>query len=86
MHNLDKMSWVMKDVPPSVAWRSADDRPARRQNTAISLITSGVVYEYAGGARVPFCRQQSNTTPDNSDYVMGAMAWDTSSVVQRARL
>lgn len=73
VHNLDKMSWVMKDVPPERCM-AVGGRQARTGAEYGHIFDHfGVVYEYANGVRgFHFCRQQTNTTPDNSDYVMGA--------------
>jgi myo-inositol 2-dehydrogenase/D-chiro-inositol 1-dehydrogenase len=73
VHNLDKMSWLMKDVPPERCM-AIGGRQARTASEYGHIFDHfGVVYEYPNGVRAfHFCRQQNNTTPDNSDYVMGA--------------
>ena len=73
VHNLDKMSWMMKDVPPERCM-AIGGRQARTASEYGHIFDHfGVVYEYPNGVRAfHFCRQQNNTTPDNSDYVMGA--------------
>lgn len=73
VHNLDKMSWMMKDVPPERCMAIGGRQARTAPEYGHIFDHFGVVYEYAAGVRAfHFCRQQSNTTPDNSDYVMGA--------------
>jgi hypothetical protein len=56
-----------------VAWPSAAARCARLRNTATSTITSAwcMIIPTACG-RFIFAGSRANTTPDNSDHVMGA--------------
>jgi len=73
IHSLDKMSWVMKDVPPvrCIAHGGRQQRTAPEFGNIYDHFS--VVYEYANGARgFHFCRQQRGCFDDNSDYFMGA--------------
>ncbi len=73
VHNLDKMSWVMKDVPPERCMAIGGRQARTAPEYGHIFDHFGVVYEYADGVRAfHFCRQQTNTAPDNSDYVMGS--------------
>lgn len=73
VHNLDKMSWAMKDVPPERCM-AVGGRQARTGSEYGHIFDHfGVVYEYPNSVRgFHFCRQQINTTSDNSDCFMGA--------------
>ena len=73
VHNLDKMSWLMKDVPP-LNCLAIGGRQARTGPEFGHIYDHfGVVYEYANEVRAfHFCRQQAGAAADNSDHVWGA--------------
>ncbi len=73
VHNLDKMSWAMKDTPPARCM-AVGGRQVRTEEMFGHIFDHfAVVYEYENGARgFHFCRQQPETATDNSDYFMGA--------------
>jgi myo-inositol 2-dehydrogenase / D-chiro-inositol 1-dehydrogenase len=72
-HNLDKMAWAMKDVPP-VSCSAVGGRQVRTGGEFGHIYDHfGVVYDYENGVRgFHFCRQIANAAADNSDYFMGA--------------
>jgi myo-inositol 2-dehydrogenase/D-chiro-inositol 1-dehydrogenase len=73
VHNVDKMSWMMKDVPPKncVAIGGRQVRTAPEFGHIYDHFA--VVYEYDNDVRAfHFCRQQANTLSDNSDHVWGS--------------
>jgi predicted dehydrogenase len=72
VHCLDKMAWVMRDVPPvkCVAHGGRQVRTAPEFGNIFDHFS--VVYEYANGARgFHFSRQQPGCFNDNSDYILG---------------
>ncbi len=73
VHNLDKMSWLMKDVPP-VSCMAIGGRQVRTEPLFGQIYDHfGVVYDYPGDVRAfHFCRQQAGASSDNSDHVWGA--------------
>jgi predicted dehydrogenase len=72
VHNLDKMSWLMRDVPP-VSCMAIGGRQVRTAAEFGHIYDHfGVVYDYPNDVRAfHFCRQQSATAADNSDHVWG---------------
>jgi myo-inositol 2-dehydrogenase/D-chiro-inositol 1-dehydrogenase len=73
VHSIDKMAWVMKDVPPvkCVAHGGRQVRTAPEFGNIYDHFS--VVYDYANGAKgFHFSRQQNGCASDNSDYFMGA--------------
>jgi predicted dehydrogenase len=72
VHCLDKMSWIMHDVPPvkCVAHGGRQVRTAPEFGNIFDHFS--VVYEYESGARgFHSCRQQEHCFSDNSDYILG---------------
>lgn len=73
VHSLDKMSWVMKDVPPlkCVALGGRQVRTAPEFGNIYDHFS--VVYDYPNGVKAFHnCRQQNGCAGDNSDYFMGS--------------
>jgi myo-inositol 2-dehydrogenase/D-chiro-inositol 1-dehydrogenase len=72
VHNLDKMSWMMRDVPP-VKCTAIGGRQVRTESQFGHIFDHfGVIYDYENGVRgFHFCKQQPGTASDNSDSVMG---------------
>ena len=73
VHSIDKMAWVMKDVPPlkCVAHGGRQVRTGAEFGNIYDHFS--VVYEYADGVKgFHFSRQQMDCANDNSDYFMGA--------------
>lgn len=72
-HNLDKMAWAMRDVPP-LRCSAVGGRQVRTGEEHGHIYDHfGVVYEYENGVRAfHFCRQMANTASDVSDYFMGS--------------
>src|SRR5436190_7212794 len=73
IHSLDKMSWVMKDVPPvrCVAHGGRQVRTAPEYGNIFDHFSC--VYEYEDGTHgFHFCRQQPGCFDDNSDYFIGS--------------
>jgi len=74
VHSLDKMAWVMKDVPP-VRCMAHGGRQARTGDGHI-FDHFEVVYDYATGERgFHFSRQQANTASENADYYVGTKGY-----------
>jgi len=72
IHSLDKMAWVMKDVPPVKAIGLGGRQVRTSEDFGHIFDHHAVVYEYANGVRLfSFCRQQNGTAVDVSDQVMG---------------
>ncbi len=73
VHNVDKMSWMMKDAPP-VSCMAIGGRQVRTEEQFGHIYDHfGVVYDYENDVRAfHFCRQQANTAADNSDHVWGS--------------
>jgi myo-inositol 2-dehydrogenase/D-chiro-inositol 1-dehydrogenase len=73
VHNVDKMAWLMKDVPP-VSCMAIGGRQVRTEPQFGHIYDHfGVVYDYDNDVRAfHFCRQQANTAADNSDHVWGS--------------
>ena len=71
VHSVDKMAWVMQDVPPLKAVAVGGRQiPAHGGNIFDHF---EVNYEYADGVRGFLgCRQQTNCYGENRDYIMGA--------------
>jgi predicted dehydrogenase len=73
VHSLDKMSWVMKDVPPlkCVAHGGRQSRTGPEFGNIFDHFS--VVYDYPNGVKgFHFSRQQGGCAADNSDYFMGS--------------
>jgi predicted dehydrogenase len=73
VHNLDKMSWIMRDQPPQRCM-AIGGRQVRTESEFGHIFDHfGVVYEYANDVRAfHFWRQQANVFSDNSDHAWGA--------------
>lgn len=73
VHNLDKMAWLMKDVPP-VSCVATGGRQVRTEAQFGHIYDHfGVIYDYPNDVRAfHFCRQQAGAASDNSDHVWGA--------------
>ena len=72
VHSIDKMAWVMKDVPPlkCVAHGGRQVRTAPEFGNIYDHFS--VVYDYPNGVKgFHFSRQQNGCAADNSDYFMG---------------
>jgi len=73
VHNLDKMSWMMKDVPPKNCLALGGRQVRTAPEFGQIYDHFAVVYEYDNDVRAfHFCRQQANTFSDNSDHIWGA--------------
>ncbi len=72
VHSLDKMSWVMRDVPPAQCV-AIGGRQVRTEPLYGHIYDHfGVVYEYENGARgYHLSRQQAGCANDYSDYFIG---------------
>jgi len=72
VHSLDKMGWVMGDVPP-LSCTAVGGRQARTgAETGNVYDHFSVTYDYANGAKgFHMSRQMANCSNDNSDYVWG---------------
>jgi myo-inositol 2-dehydrogenase/D-chiro-inositol 1-dehydrogenase len=73
VHNVDKMAWMMKDVPP-VSCMAIGGRQVRTEEQFGHIYDHfGVVYDYENDVRAfHFCRQQAGAAADNSDHVWGS--------------
>lgn len=73
VHDIDKMSWMMKDVPP-VSCMAIGGRQVRTEPLYGHIYDHfGVVYDYPNDVRAfHFCRQQAGAASDNSDHVWGS--------------
>jgi myo-inositol 2-dehydrogenase/D-chiro-inositol 1-dehydrogenase len=73
VHNVDKMAWLMKDVPP-LSCMAIGGRQVRTEEQFGHIYDHfGVVYDYPNDVRAfHFCRQQAGAAADNSDHVWGA--------------
>ncbi len=72
IHSLDKMSWVMGDVPPQrcTAGGGRIARSGEEWGNVYDHFSS--VFEWEGGAKgFSSCRQQSGASSDVSDHVFG---------------
>lgn len=73
VHNLDKMSWMMNDVPPKQCMAIGGRQVRTDPKFGDIFDHFGVVYDYDNDVRAfHFCRQQNNTYTDVSDHVWGA--------------
>ncbi len=73
VHNLDKMSWLMKDAPPASCMAIGGRQVRTAEEFGHIYDHFGVVYDYANDVRAfHFCRQQAGAAADNSDHVWGA--------------
>jgi myo-inositol 2-dehydrogenase / D-chiro-inositol 1-dehydrogenase len=73
VHNIDKMSWLMKDVPPKNCMALGGRQVRTAPEFGQIYDHFAVVYEYDNDVRAfHFCRQQANTYSDNSDHVWGS--------------
>ncbi len=73
VHNVDKMSWAFKDVPP-VKCTALGGRQQRIEPEFGNVYDHyAVMYEYPNGGRgFIFARQQGGCSNENSDYIIGA--------------
>jgi myo-inositol 2-dehydrogenase / D-chiro-inositol 1-dehydrogenase len=73
VHELDKMAWVMQDVPPS-GCVSIGGRQARTDAMYGHIYDMfGCVFDYADGAKLfAFTRQQGNTSMVGGDFAVGS--------------
>ena len=73
VHNIDKMSWMMKDVPPRHCMAIGGRQVRTDAKFGHIYDHFAVVYDYDNDVRAfHFCRQQNNTSTDNSDHVWGS--------------
>jgi predicted dehydrogenase len=73
VHNLDKMAWIMKDVPPERCVAMGGRQVRTEADFGHIYDHFGCVYEYPNDVRAfHFCRQQGNTFSDNSDHAWGS--------------
>lgn len=73
VHNIDKMSWLMKDAPPKSCMAIGGRQVRTAPEFGHIFDHFGVVYDYDNDVRAfHFCRQQANTFSDNSDHVWGS--------------
>jgi len=73
VHNLDKMSWLMKDAPPK-SCMAVGGRQVRTAPEFGNIYDHfAVVYDYDNDVRAfHFCRQQDGAASDVSDHVWGS--------------
>lgn len=72
VHNVDKMAWAMKDVPPIKCYAHGGRQSRTAPEFGHIYDHFSVVYEYANGVRgFHFSRQQSNCANDSSDHYLG---------------
>ncbi len=70
VHNVDRLAWVMKDVPP-LKCTAVGGRQFERFGNIFDHFE--VNYEYAGGARAfVACRQQDRCHNETADYILGS--------------
>ena len=73
VHNLDKMSWLMKDVPPQSCMAIGGRQVRTEPQFGHIYDHFAVVYDYPNDVRgFHFCRQQNDTFADTSDHVWGS--------------
>jgi predicted dehydrogenase len=71
-HSLDKMSWILGDVPPVKAIALGGRQVRTGRDFGHIFDHFAVIYEYENGVRgFHNCRQQPGCASDNSDYIMG---------------
>ncbi|MED5330375.1 MAG: Gfo/Idh/MocA family oxidoreductase [Planctomycetota bacterium] len=72
VHSLDKQGWAMQDKPP-LSCTAVGGRQAREGEERGNINDHfGVTYDYPDGVKAfHMCRQMSNCSNDNSDFVMG---------------
>ena len=73
VHNVDKMSWMMKDAPPKSCMALGGRQVRTAPEFGHIYDHFAVVYDYDNDVRAfHFCRQQANAYSDNSDHVWGS--------------
>ena len=72
-HSIDKINWAMQGVMPSKV-TAMGGRGVREGEASGDMFDHfSVIYEYENGARCFMtCRQQPNSSNDNTDYIMGS--------------
>jgi predicted dehydrogenase len=72
VHNLDRVSWIMKEEMPTCCFGLAGRSASFGEVYGDMFDHHTVVYEYASGARVyALCRTQVNTYANTTDTFMG---------------
>ncbi len=72
VHNMDRVSWAMKEQMPERAWGLAGRSASFGTQYGDMYDHHTVVYEYANGVRVyAMCRTQDHTHHSYSDLIMG---------------
>jgi predicted dehydrogenase len=75
-HSIDKIAWVMRDVPPLKAVGNGGRNVSNHEGNIFDHID--VFYEYENGVRAFMGQRQiSNCYNDNSDYIMCANGYAT---------
>ena len=73
VHNLNKASWVMGDVPPERAWGLGGRQVRTGREFGNVFDHHALVYEYATGARVyAYVRQHTGCFNGVEDYILGS--------------
>ncbi len=71
-HCLDKMAWVMKEVPPLKCVATGGRQQRIDPEFGNIFDHFAVVFDYPNGVKgYHFCRQQAGCVNDNSDYITG---------------
>jgi predicted dehydrogenase len=72
IHSLDKMAWVMRDVPPAKCTASGGRIVRTDEQWGNIYDHFNTVFEWDSGVRAfSSCRQMSGTSSDVSDHVFG---------------
>ena len=75
VHNVDRMSWAMKDELPDWAFATAGRSGSFGEVYGDMFDHASVVYEYKSGARMyAMCRTTSGCYNNSSDIIMGSKA------------
>ncbi|MDB6054334.1 MAG: gfo/Idh/MocA family oxidoreductase [Verrucomicrobiales bacterium] len=72
VHNIDKMNWAMKNVPPIKAVGHGGRQVRISKDYGHVFDHFSIVYDYPNEVKgFLFCRQQPNTKGDNTDTIWG---------------
>ncbi len=73
VHNVDRMSWIMKEASPDWAFGLAGRSSSFGEEYGDMFDHHTVVYEYPQGTRLyALCRTQAGCYPNASDIIMGS--------------
>ncbi len=73
VHNVDRMSWIMKEATPDWAFGLGGRSASFGEEYGDMFDHHTVVYEYPQGARLyALCRTQANCYGNSSDIIMGS--------------